>query len=346
MLRGRYRPGTRRTVRPTVQGVASTLDTAFTRLVGCRLPIQVAPMGAISTPAMVAAAVDAGAHALVGTAGMSPAAVLAIIDDVERRTRGPIGANMLMPFADAALVEAVAPRVGVFDFYHGDPDEDLVALVHDAGALAAWQIGSVDEALAAMDAGCDLLAVRGIEGGGRMHGRQPLLPLLGHVLARAGAVPVLAAGGLATGRDLAAVLAAGAAGARMGTRFVATDESGAHPLYKQALVDAAATDTELVTDFSVMWPEAPAPHRVLRSARDAVRALEGDVVGEVLVFGQRVPLPKFAVVPPAADATGHIEAFALYGGVSVGAVDRIERAGALVTRLATGAERLVRRETD
>jgi hypothetical protein len=95
-----------------------------------------------------------------------------------------------------------------------------------------------------------------------------------------------------------------------------------------------------------MWPEGPAPHRVLRSALEAARALEGDVAGEVLVFGQRVPLPKFAVVPPAADATGHIEAFALYAGVSVGAVDRIEPAGALVTRLATGAERLLRRGTD
>jgi nitronate monooxygenase len=71
--------------------VAPTLDTTFTRLVGCSVPIQVAPMGAISTPAMVAAAVDAGAHALIGTAGLPPAAVLAVLDDVpeQRQQRLP-----------------------------------------------------------------------------------------------------------------------------------------------------------------------------------------------------------------------------------------------------------------
>jgi nitronate monooxygenase len=323
--------------------VAPTLDTAFTRLVGCSLPIQVAPMGAISTPAMVAAAVDAGAHALIGTAGMAPAAVLAVLDDVESRTRRPIGANMLMPFADPAIVEAVAPRVGVFDFYHGDPDEDLVAAVHDAGALAAWQVGSLDEALAAIDAGCDILAVRGLEGGGRMHGREPLLPLLGQVLDRAGGVPVLAAGGLATGRDLAAVLAAGAAGARMGTRFVATDESGAHPVYKQAIVDADSDETDLVTDFSVLWPPGPQPHRVLRRALEAARAVEGDIVGEMTVLGETQPIPRFAVIPPSSACSGNIEAWAMYAGVSAGSVDRIEPTADVVARIAAEAAELLAR---
>jgi nitronate monooxygenase len=290
---------------------------------------------------MVAAAVDAGAHALIGTAGMAPPEVMAVLDDVESRTRGPIGANMLMPFADRSVVEAVAPRVRVFDFYHGDPDEDLVAVVHDAGALASWQVGSRDEALAAIDAGCDILAVRGVEGGGRMHGREPLLPLLGQVLDRAGDVPVLAAGGLATGRDLAAVLAAGAAGARMGTRFVATDESGAHPVYKQAIVDAGSHETELVTDFSVLWPDGPQPHRVLRRALEAARAVDGDTVGEMTVRGEVHPIPKFAVIPPSATCTGNIEAFAMYAGISAGSVDRIEPTADVIARIAAEAAQLL-----
>ena len=103
-----------------------------------------------------------------------------------------------------------------------------------------------------------MLAVRGIEGGGRMHGDQPLLPLLNRVLDRVD-VPVVAAGGLATGRDLAAMLAAGAAGVRMGTRFVATEESGAHPHYKQAIVDATAEETALVTDFRCCGPTVRSP---------------------------------------------------------------------------------------
>ena len=340
MPRGRYLA---RFAGRSVGCVASTLDTSFTRLVGCALPIQVAPMGGISTPVMVAAAVEAGAHALVGTAGMSPEQVLAVLDDVASLTSGPIGANMLMPFLDRALVEAVAPRVGVFDFYHGEPDGDLVAVVHDAGALAAWQVGSRDEALAAIDAGCDLLAVRGVEGGGRMHGNQPLMRLLGQVLDRAGGLPVLAAGGLATGRDLAAVLAAGAAGARMGTRFVATAESGAHPVYKQAIVDSGSDETELVTDFSVLWPNGPEPHRVLRRALEAARAVEGDTVGEMAVAGETVPIPKFAVMPPTAASTGNIEAWAMYAGTSAGAVDAVEPTADVIAHIAKEATTLLGR---
>jgi nitronate monooxygenase len=317
------------------------LETTFTRLVGCRVPIQVAPMGAISTPDLIAAVSRAGALGMVGSAGMSPEQVTSQLDAVLGVVEGPVGINMLMPFADKAVVEAAAPRVRLFDFYHGDPDPSFVEIVHRAGALAGWQVGSVDEARSAVDAGCDLIAVRGVEGGGRMHGDQPLWPLLNAVLDTV-ALPVLAAGGLATDRDLAAVLAAGAAGARMGTRFVATDESGAHPLYKQAIVDATAGETELVTDFSVFWPDGPQPHRVLRRALEAARALEGDVVGEMDLFGEKRPIPKFAVAPPTADTTGTIEAFAMYAGISVGMIDRIEPAAAVVERIASGTERLLR----
>lgn len=321
-----------------------TLSTGFTELVGCTVPIQVAPMGAISTPDLVRASTAAGAMGMVGTAGLSADQVTPMLDAVLDAAEGPVGANVLMPLLDRSVVEAAAPRVAMLDFYHGDPDASLVELAHQAGTLAAWQVGSVAEAKAAVDAGCDMLAVRGVEGGGRMHGDQPMWPLLNGVL-DAVEVPVLAAGGLATGRDVAAVLAAGAAGARMGTRFVATQESGAHPVYKQAIVDAGAEDTVLVTDFSVLWPEGPQPHRVLRRCLEAARALEDESPGEVMAFGERRPLPKFAVVPPTADATGHIEAFAMYAGMSVGSIHAIEPAGEVIARLVREAEELLGRHS-
>jgi nitronate monooxygenase len=318
------------------------IETSFTALVGCTVPIQVAPMGAISTPALIAATARAGAFPMIGTAGFTHAQAMALLDEIESRVDAPIGANMLMPLADKGIVEAVAPRVRVFDFYHGEPDASFIDIVHEAGALAGWQVGSYAEAIAAVDAGCDLLAVRGVEGGGRMYGNQPLLPLLNRVL-DAVDVPVLAAGGLATARDLAAVLAAGAAGARMGTRFVATDESGAHSAYKHAIVDARADETALVTDFSVFWPDGPQPHRVLRRALDTAHAVEGDTVGEMMVDGERVPVPKFAVMPPVADMIGNIEAFAMYAGTSAGEISSIEPAAAVVAEIADGAERLLAR---
>ncbi len=129
----------------------------------------------------------------------------------------------------------------------------------------------------------------------------------------------------------------------MGTRFVATKESGAHPLYKQAIVDATGADTALVTDYSVFWPNGAEPHRVLRTAVDMARSLDVDVVGEGMLFGERRPIPRFAAAPPTADMTGTIAAFALYAGVSTGSIDRIEPAGDVVHRIVAGAEQLLRR---
>lgn len=179
--------------------------------------------------------------------------------------------------------------------------------------------------------------MRGIESGGRLHGDQPLWPLLNAVL-DAVDVPVLAAGGIATGRDLAAVLAAGADGARMGTRFVATEESGAHPLYTQALVDAQPTDTVLASDFSVFWPHGPQPHRVLRRSLDAAHAIDGEFAGEAMLFGERRPIPT-----PVADSSGNVEAFAMYAGTSVGGIDRIEPAADVIRRITAEAEALLKR---
>jgi len=126
----------------------------------------------------------------------------------------------------------------IIDFFWADPDRSLVEIAHDNGVLAFWQVGSLEEARAAADAGCDVLVVQGTEAGGHVRGHSPLLPLLDSVLGQVD-VPVLAAGGIGDGRAFAAMLDGGAAGVRLGTRFVATKESGAHPVYKQAVVDAA-----------------------------------------------------------------------------------------------------------
>lgn len=129
---------------------------------------------------------------------------------------------------------------------------------------------------------------------------------------------MLAAGGIASPARFHAVMDAGAAGARIGTRFVATVESGAHPAYKQAIVDSAADSTEITDAFSVcplcaMLPRA----RVLRSCIHALSQLPGDTVGETVLGGQIVTLAKGHGLPPGSAATGQIEAMAMYAGESV-----------------------------
>jgi nitronate monooxygenase len=319
------------------------LSTAFTELLGARLPLQQAPMGGVTTPELVAAVAGAGAVGMV-PAQMLPADALAgLLDDLAGRTGGVVGVTFLLPFgADPACVEVAAARARLVDFYYGDPDPALVARVHGGGALASWQAGSVAEARAAADAGCDLVAVQGMEGGGRIRGNVALLPLLAEVL-DAVQVPVVAGGGIASARGVAACLAAGAAAVRLGTRLLATEEAGAHPTYVAALLAAGAEDAVLTDAFSVMWPNGPEPHRTLRSALAAAEAFDGEVVGETRMGAITLPVPRFGVPCPSRGTTGEIAAMVHYAGQGVGATDRVLPAAQVVTDLAEGAERLLRR---
>jgi len=153
-------------------------------------------------------------------------------------------------------------------------------------------------------------------------------------------LPVIGAGGIGTARALAATLAAGAAGARVGTRFIASVESGAHTTYIEALLRADSTDTVLTTAFSVGWPNVP--HRVLRSCVAEAASLQNDPVGEEHLEGSVVPVLRFSTPPPGRAFTGAIEAMALYAGQGVGAIRRIQPAEAIVAELVEGAEQLLR----
>jgi NAD(P)H-dependent flavin oxidoreductase YrpB (nitropropane dioxygenase family) len=261
------------------------------------------------------------------------------LDPLPRQTRSRIGVNFLVPFLDRESLEIAASRVRVVEFFFGEPDADLVERAHGADALAAWQVGSVEEARAAAGAGCDFLVAQGIEAGGHVRGRIGLLPLLDGVLDAVN-VPVLAAGGIATARAMAAALAAGADGVRVGTRFVAAAESAAHPAYQEALLRAEPEDTILTEAYSTNWPNAP--HRVLRGCIEAAQALTDDLVGQTVTGGATLPLTRFMTPPPSRWSTGKIEAMPQYAGQSVGAVQKIQPAADIVRELAEGAERLLR----
>jgi NAD(P)H-dependent flavin oxidoreductase YrpB (nitropropane dioxygenase family) len=315
------------------------LTTRFTRLIGCDVPIQQAGMGDVATAELASAVALAGALDMIGGVRMGAKVLVEELDPLPRQTRSRIGVNFLVPFLDRESLEIAASRVRVVEFFFGEPDADLVERAHGADALAAWQVGSVEEARAAAGAGCDFLVAQGIEAGGHVRGRIGLLPLLDGVLDAVN-VPVLAAGGIATARAMAAALAAGADGVRVGTRFVAAAESAAHPAYQEALLRAEPEDTILTEAYSTNWPNAP--HRVLRGCIEAAQALTDDLVGQTVTGGATLPLTRFMTPPPARWSTGKIEAMPHYAGQSVGAVQKIQPAADIVRELAEGAERLLR----
>lgn len=313
------------------------MRTSFTDLVGCSVPVQQAPMGAVSSPDLAVAVADAGGVGTVTGLGTPPEVLLRRLDGMRARTSGALSVNVLLPDVDEGVLADLAARVRLVDLFWFDPAPRLVELVHRAGALVGWQVGSVAEARAAVDAGCDVVTVQGVEAGGHVRGTTPLRTLLPEVL-DAVDVPVLAAGGIGDGHALADVVAAGAAGARIGTRFLATTESAAHPAYKQAVVDAAGDCTEITGAFAAECPLcASSPRaRVLRASVERLAETDDDVVATI--GRNRVPVPRGAGIPPVAGAEGRIDAMPMYAGAGVGAVTEIRPAAEVVAELAAALQ--------
>jgi nitronate monooxygenase len=234
---------------------------------------------------------------------------------------------------DERLEVAVEERAPIVSFSFALRPR-LIARARAGGASVLVQVGSADAARAAADAGADALIVQGVEAGAHVQGVVGLLPLLAEVR-RAVSLPLLAAGGIGDPASARGALASGAVAVVMGTRFVASDECGAHPLYKARLVEAAASDTVLTQLFDVGWPASP--HRVIRnSTYERWEAAGSPPPGERPGEGQEVAsgIPRYASNPPLAGTEGNIEAMALYAGQSVGAVAEIEPAAAIVERFA------------
>lgn len=295
--------------------------TRFTALFGCVHPVQQAGMGGFGAPDLALAVSAAGGFGMLsGTIGA--AALAEHLDQVP--AAGHVGVNFLVPFLDRAALDDAVARSSLVEFFWGEPDAELVAVAHGGGARVAWQVGSVDEAVAARDAGCDVVVIQGVEAGGHVRGTVGLLPLLEEVRDVVD-VPLVAAGGIGTGRAVAAALTAGADAVRVGTRFVAANESSAHPAYVEALIASRAEDTVLTTAFGDGWPDAP--HRVLKSCLDAGRA--------------RGVSQSWRPSWPTTDDDGPIEARALYAGQSVGAVQSRQAASEIVAELVGEAETLL-----
>jgi nitronate monooxygenase len=290
-------------------------------------------MGGVAVPELAGAVARAGALGMLCEYDAEPAA-----DRMARAlvlsAGGAVGMGFFGQWIDGDLetFEIASDRLRVVEVFWSAPDPALVQRARRAGsALVGWQVGSLHEALAAVDAGCDFVVAQGMEAGGHVRGTTPRHELLELVLANVD-VPVVTAGGIATAADVRVAIAAGAAAVRVGTRFVATEESNAHPAYVQALLAATSGDQTVVTTaFRIGWPDAP--HRVLSSALAAAEAFDGDVVGQVNNRAGPAAIARFQVSTPSRNVVGHVEAMALYAGTGVGSVNAVQPAADVVADL-------------
>src|SRR3989449_3372871 len=206
------------------------LQTKFTELLGCTVPLQQAGMGKIASPALAAAVAEAGGRGrLRGIASAPPEYVAKVLDRLRRSTSGAFGANFIVAGArdetsgklDAdflKVLEVAASRAPVVEFFYENPDVELVEIAHAGGALVSWQTGSGPEAVAAEEAGCDLIVAQGTEAGGHVRGTIGLLALFRAVPPSLRG-PGVAAGGIRPRPATAPPLRGGASSARGGTRL-------------------------------------------------------------------------------------------------------------------------------
>ncbi|MFE9880307.1 NAD(P)H-dependent flavin oxidoreductase [Streptomyces sp. NPDC005784] len=309
-----------------------TLSTAFTKLLGVQHPIVLAPMGGSAGGELAAAVSCGGGLGLVGAGGGDPAWLARELPIVAGAGK-PWGVGFQAWATNMDMVEQTlehGPRAVMFSF--GDPSP-YVERVRDAGAAVIIQVTGLDEAKQAMDLGADVIVAQGTESGGHgaRHGRSTL-PFVPVVVDLADGVPVLAAGGIADGRGVAAVLALGAAGALIGTRFQATAEALIDPSTAKALVEGRGQDTERnrILDIarSSRWPSRYTARTLGHPCLDRWRGREAELAAD----------PSAARLAYQADlARGDVPALPVWAGEAVDLVTDLPPAAELVAILASEA---------
>ncbi len=301
------------------------LTTPLCRMLGIKVPILQAPVS--SSPDLAIAVAEAGGLGILPITWTATDALRQTLVTVRARTAMPFAANIVIPLMDrmrqANLDLALEAGIPVVSTFYGDP-HPLIARIHDAGALVMHTVGSAEEARRVVDQGVDIVVAQGIEAGGHVWGTVSTMVLVPAVVDAAPTTPVVAAGGIADGRGLAAVLALGAQAAWIGTRLLLARESDAHPAWRERVVSAHETDTVLSEAFDGGWPDAP--HRcLLNDTLEAWRAAgepspgnrpnEGEVIGH---DGLGAAIERYSIENPSTDTTGAVTSMALYAGQSAG----------------------------
>ena len=222
-----------------------------------KLPIWNAGMGMGMAGAALSSVVsNAGGLGVLGLGGMPPQAMRPVIAEMRELTTRAFGVNIIMPMMQDGQIETCFDEnIPLMVLFWGDP-APYINDAHKRGVLVVSQCGDVEEAVRAAEAGVDGVIVQGTEAGGHVKATRPLHIVLRETVKELGSVPVIAAGGIATGADIAQALKLGASAVSMGTRFVATDEALALESYKSLITESQSSQTVLTELFDMGWPNA------------------------------------------------------------------------------------------
>jgi enoyl-[acyl-carrier protein] reductase II len=314
------------------------MRTRLTEVLQIEHPVMLAGMGGVSYHQLAAAVSEAGGIGTLGASTMGPEDMVAEMRAVRERTDKPFGVDLLTALPDQMMASIeIVIREGASLFVAGlGVPRDVITKCHDHNVLVANMCGKVRHAVAAVEAGCDLVVAQGTEAGGHT-GTVATMPLVPQIVDAVGdRVPVVAAGGLFDGRGLAAALALGADGVWMGTRFIATPEARSALGYKDALLVSHEDDTVVSRAFS---------GKPMRTIRNKTTQHYEEHPEELR------PFPEQLMVA-AQDGTLHLmggdtatgvdpERECYPAGQGTGAIEELVPAGELVRRITAEAEAVI-----
>ena len=303
---------------------------------GLQHPIILGPMGGVSGGELAAAVSNAGGLGLVGAGYGDPAWLRTELSRVKAATQRPWGVGFITWSASSSVVElALGYRPDAVMLSFGDP-RPYVAAIRAAGCKLICQVQGLDEVQLAQEAGADIIVAQGTEAGGHGGGRATL-PLVPAVVDAVAPTSVVAAGGIADGRGLAAALMLGAQGALIGTRFYASAEALGQDRAKQRIVAAHGGETGRTRVFDLIrgydWPPIY-PGRAVRNGfmarwhgreSDLAKALETERAGY-----------------QAAARDGDFDTAVVWAGEAVDLIKSVDSASAIVARISAEAEAQLR----
>lgn len=315
------------------------MKTSLCDLLGIQYPIIQAPIGSASCPALASAVSNAGGLGMLALSWTEPGQLPGVIQQTQVSTQKPFGINLCLQWDQQERLDiCLAEGVKILSFFWGMPEGRMIEKAHQANVLVMQTVGCAEEAVRAVALGVDVIVAQGWEAGGHVWGQVAGLPLIPCVVDAVKPVPVVAAGGISDGRGIAAALVLGAEAVWIGTRFLVCDESAAHPLYKEKIIQAAETETVYSTLFNKGWPDAP--HRTLRNstvkaweAVDRPALVRPGEVDSIATQPDGKAIERYSDVIPLQGMTGEVEALALYAGQSAGLVRKRQPAARIIETL-------------
>jgi len=305
------------------------LKTAICDLFGIKYPIIQGGMAHVATAELVSAVSNAGGLGIIGAGASESDWVREQIRLTRQQTDKPFGVNILLisPFAEQVIDVVLEEKVAMVTTGAGNPGP-YIPRFKEAGIKVVPVVASVALARRLERAGADAFVAEGMESGGEI-GQITTMALVPQVVDRVQA-PVVAAGGIADGRGLAAALALGAQGVQMGTRFVCSQECIAHPAYKQAIVDASDRST-IISGQSTGYPLRSLENKLTREFLEKEKS--GISMEELMEFG--VGKVRLGLIE------GDLENGTLLAGQIAGMIKEIKPVKVIMEEMVAEAEAII-----